>query len=64
MQSTDWQLCLLIMADMKPKDIKTLLNCSSSKISMRTRISEKLFPGKVLSGVAEFDTMLRTWRGE
>lgn len=64
MQSTDWQLCLLIMADMKPKAIKTLINCSSSKISMRTRISEKLFPEKVLSGVTEFDTMLRTWRGE
>lgn len=60
----DWQICLLIMADMKPKAIKTLINCSSSKISMRTRISEKLFPDKVLGGATEFDTMLRTWRGE
>lgn len=64
MQSVDWHICLLLMADLKPKAIKILVDCSSSKLSMRTRISEKLFPGKVLSGANEFDTMLRTWRGE
>ena len=55
---------LLLMAGLKPKVIKMLVDCSSSKLSMRTRISEKLFPDKVLSGANEFDTMLRTWRGE
>lgn len=64
MQSVDWHICLLLMADLKPKAIKILVDCSSSKLSMRTRISEKLFPGKVLSGANEFDTMLRTWRDE
>ena len=63
LQAIDWQLCLLIVTGLKLKTIKKLLKCTSSKLSMRTRLSEKLFPKLNVTNTSDFDKQLCCWRG-